>query len=128
MVLDQQAILDSGVRADQWHFSQDQPLQAWSDCQHHLHATLVTQRQASSLLFLNADQTAEHVVSIKDMVEEAHGGAFLEPEERDILQSGELTKVGLGALNPAYKGLVFPGSEPEKPDLSALLMLSLIHI
>ena len=47
LVPEQQAILDSGLRADQWYFSRDQPLQAWSDCQCCLHASLVTHRQAS---------------------------------------------------------------------------------
>ena len=83
---------------------------------------MVTQRQASSLLFLNADQTAEHGCSIKELVEDTQYGAFLEPEERDTFQIfGEPTRVGLGNLNPAYRGLVFPGSEPEKPDLSSLV-------
>ena len=34
--------------------------------------------------------------------------------------------MGLGSLSPAYQGLVFPGSEPEKPDLSSLVMYSTI--
>ena len=35
-------------------------------------------------------------------------------------------KVPLGELDSAYTGLVFPGSEPEKPDLSGLVMDSTI--
>ena len=95
--------------------------------QRRLIASMVTHRQASSLLFLNADQIAEHKFAIEETVADAQYGAFLGPRERDTFQIlDHPAKVVLGDLNPDYSGLVFPGSEPEKLDLSALVMDSTI--
>ena len=53
---------------------------------------------------------------------DAHQGALHAPREWDSFQLEESPlPVPLGDLNPAYSGLVFPGSEPEKLNLSSLL-------
>ena len=93
----------------------------------HLITSIVASRQASVLLLTNADQMAEHRVAVDRIMADAHQGALLAPRERDSFNLEESPLLlAMGDLNPCYSGLVFPGSEPEKPDLSSLIMDSTI--
>ena len=51
----------------------------------------------------------------------AHQGVFLPPRERDLFKIS-LEPVVLGDINPNHTSLIFPGNEPEKPDLDSLLL------
>ena len=87
----------------------------------------MAQRQASVLLLTNADQMAEHWFDMDRLMSDAHQGALLAPRERDSFSLEELPlPLAMGDLNPGYSGLVFPGSEPDKPDLSSLILDSTI--
>ena len=59
LVPEQQVVLDQGLRSDQWCFSKDQAQQPFNDMKRHLVASMVTYRQASTILFTNADQVSE---------------------------------------------------------------------
>ena len=61
-----------------------------------------------------------HRFSIDRVLTGAHQEAILPPEDWDLFKIS-LEPVALGSLNLAYTGLVFPGTELEKPDLVSLL-------
>ena len=87
----------------------------------------MAQRQASVLLLTNTDQMAEHRFAMDRIMADAHQGALLAPRERDSFSLEESPlPLAMGDLNPGYSGLVFPGSEPDKPDLSSLILDSTI--
>ena len=87
---------------------------------------MVSYRQVSTILFTNANQVAEQTFAIQRILADAHQGAFQPPKEKNSFKLDTPVKVPLGELDSAYTGLVFPESEPKKPDLSSLVMDSTI--
>ena len=87
----------------------------------------MAQRQALVLLLNNIDQVLEHSFTLEGVMADAHSGALQAPGTRDSynIQDSPI-RVPQGDLNPAHTGLVFPGAELEKPDLTAFLMDSSI--
>merc|ERR1712112_480075 len=70
---------------------------------------------------------AEHWFAMDRLMSDAHQGALLAPRERDSFSLEESPlPLAMGDLNPGYSGLVFPGSGPDKPDLSSIIMDSTI--
>ena len=74
----------------------------------------------STLLLTNADQIADHKLNMDQFLSEIFQKAFLPPEERNLFNLAS-EPVVLGELNPNHTDLLFPGSEPDKPDLVSLL-------
>ena len=122
LVPEQQAMLDAGVRLDQWHLGRDQASQPYNGMVRRLITSIVAQRAASVLLLTNADQIAEHRFSMDGIMGDAHSGALLAPGNRDTFNMEDSPQsLAMGDLNPSHTGLVFPGTKLEKPDLSSLL-------
>ena len=122
LVGEQQAMLDARVRQDQWHLGRDQASQPFNSVLRRLITSIVAQRTASVLLLTNADQIAEHRFSMEGIMGDAQPGALLAPGNRDSFKMEDHPlPLAMGDLNPSYTGLLFPDTEPEKPDLSSLV-------
>merc|ERR1712112_291400 len=116
LVPEQQAIIDAGVRLDQ-------ASQPYNDMLRRLISSIVAYRQVSVLLLTNADQMADHRYDIDRLMSDAHRGVLLAPREGDVFgMDYDPRPMAMGDLSPSYSGLVFPGTEPSQPDLSAFLM------
>ena len=122
LVPEQQAMLDAGMRQDQWHLGRDQASQPYNGMVRRLITSIVAQRAASVLLLTNADQIAEHRFSMDGIMGDAQSGALLAPGNRDTFNMEDHPQpLAMGDLNPSHTGLVFPETELEKPDLSSLV-------
>ena len=84
---------------------------------------MTAQRQSSVLLLSVFDKLLEQSFNLEEIMEDAHSGAVQPPGTRDSygIQDSPIP-VPVGELNPTHPGLVFPGVELEKPDLSAFLL------
>ena len=115
------------MRLDQFHLGKDQASQPYNDMLRRLITSIVAQRQVSVLLLANADQMAGHRFDIDRLMSDAHKGALLAPREGDMFgMDDDPRPLAMGDLSPSYSGLIFPGAEPCKPDLSAFLMDSTV--
>ena len=80
------------------------------DMKRHLVASMVAYRQASTILFANADQVAEQAFAIQRIFSDTHYRVLQQPKVKDSFKLDSPVKVPLGELDSAYLGLVFPGS------------------
>ena len=112
LVPEQQAILDAGMRLDQFHLGRDQASQPYNDMVRRLITSMVAQRQASVLLLTNADQMAEHRFDMDRLMSDAHKGGLLTPRERDVFSMDDTPRpLAMGDLNPGYSGLIYPDGQ-----------------
>ena len=118
----QQALVDNGLREDQWHLPKDQASQPLNEMIKRLRRSMSAQRQSSVLLLTILDQVQRQTFNVKEVLRGAHPGAVKAPGFRDSFGVlDQPIKEMLGDVNPQHSGLLFPGSEPAKPDLSGLL-------
>ena len=54
-------------------------------------------------------------------MQDAHTEAVLAPGTRDTFKMEVSFRELAGTIDPAFSGLVFPGAEPEKPDIATIL-------
>ena len=123
LILEQQSIVDSGIRLDLWALVRDQQSQSFNYLNHRLLASITASRQLSqlsTLLLTNADQIADHRFNLDQLLSRVSQEAFLLPGERDLFNLVP-EPVILGDLNSNFTGLLLLHSEPEKPDLASLL-------
>merc|ERR1712163_1463 len=76
LVLDQQSILDSGIRLDQWTLERSQAAQPFNAFKRQLISSIRAQRQSQVVLIANMDNLATHRHNIQDTMADAARGVF----------------------------------------------------
>ena len=70
LVLDQQSILDSGIRPDQWTLERSQAAQPFNAFKWQLISSISAQRQSQLVLMANTDKLAPHCHNINNSIAE----------------------------------------------------------
>ena len=110
---DQQSMVDSGVRVDQFALGRSHSQQPFNDPRRRL---IFSIRQESTILMANGDQVADHCLTIDQALIRANKEAFLPVNKRDPFNLDPP-----GELDLAFQGLIFPECSPESPDLEYIM-------
>ncbi len=116
LALDQQSILDSGIRLNQWTLERSQAAQPFNAFKRELISSIFSQRQSSVILMSNVDYLASHCHQIKEAVADVAPRAFHQVREKDFFSLGPRNTV-MGELDPAYQDSLFPDICLEQPEL-----------
>ena len=116
LTMEQQSLVDSGIRMDHWALGKTHASQLFNDLQLRLITSINANRQASAILLTNVD----HTFSLDQILASAHPDAFMPKEERDLFKL-DLAPVFFGDLDPNYTDLLIHDSKLETPDLVSLL-------
>ena len=112
--------MDSGIRFDQWALGKTQSQQPFKDLKRQLISSIITSRQASTVLMANGNHLLAHRLQIKQATADAAKQAFLPIREMDLFHLDPQFTV-LGELDPAYKGLIFLDICLEEPELESIM-------
>ena len=74
---EQQSLVDSGIRINQWALGRLQLQQPFNNLRRRLICSINTSRQASTILIANGDQVADHHHKIDQALVKIAQGAFL---------------------------------------------------